>query len=222
MFALLQHIGDGHVAVSYSAKMTEVRSLSSASPKLALIVGVTRFQLSSGKISGFEYSPVRSTRNLHSLVFLLQSATYGLDLYTPTLSPGTATTRLINCFPFVETTDIVGLPSTSAEAVLVARPIFEFATASSIEGGGSKNTTLASYSHSELLQSSLWWQRAMPLPDKTLLTLKSPMQYLLHTLFWIAKVAHQITALLLANRAFLDALAVDTLGELLQFYLVRF
>jgi hypothetical protein len=75
-------------------------------------------------------------------VFLLQSTTYGFELYTPTLSPGTPTTRLINCLPFVETI-VTGcvISALSLEAAVTARPIFELAIALSNDDGGLKKTT---------------------------------------------------------------------------------
>lgn len=65
-------------------------------------------------------------------------------MYTPTLSPGVATTLLINCFPFVETIGgetSFDLSLELAAAASIFRPIFEFAMASSNDGGGSKKTT---------------------------------------------------------------------------------
>mmetsp|Transcript_3038 Transcript_3038/g.6694 ORF Transcript_3038/g.6694 Transcript_3038/m.6694 type:complete len:110 (+) Transcript_3038:2785-3114(+) len=59
--------------------------------------------------------------------------TYGDELNTPTFSPGTATKRLMNCFPFVDTNGTFSSAAT--------RPTFEFAIASSNSGGGLKNTT---------------------------------------------------------------------------------
>ena len=52
------------------------------------------------------------------------------------------TTRFIQCFPFVETTETAEVPSTSLEAVLATNTILEWAIAVSIEGGRLKKMTL--------------------------------------------------------------------------------